>query len=359
MTDGEMLTGRTPAVSVILASYNAAPWLATALDSIVHAALQTSWPVELVVVDDGSTDDTAQMLADYKAACAIPMRVISQQNSGRFLAFYAAAEAASGERILIMGDRMLMQPDAFEYLERVDPTLPEGQVWNGHVPTAPDGPLVSRFWEVPLHIFWGSYLADPKPTEITQANFDRVPKGTGSLLIGRQFFLDACKAVWPKENAALVSDDTKLLRYVVEHRPMRLDPGFGAIYRPRVNVRSFLSHAYTRGTLFVDSYAGTSLVRNILLVGLSILPIVFVIAIVAALVTGAWAFLIVLVALAVLGLLAPAAVAATRKAPARAILSYVTYVVPFGAVFWAGLVRGVVVHRRAFRRPRRGTSNAQ
>lgn len=356
MTDGETLTGRPAAVSVILASYNAAPWLAEALDSIVQAALRTSWPVELVVVDDGSTDDTAQMLADYKAACVIPMRVVSQQNSGRFLAFYAAAEAASGARVLIMGDRMRMQPDAFEYLERVDPTLPEGQVWNGHVPTASDGPLVSRFWEVPLHIFWGSYLADPKPTEITEENFDRVPKGTGSLLIGRQFFLDACKAVWPEENAALVSDDTKLLRYVVAHRPMRLDPAFGAIYRPRVNVRSFLSHAYTRGTLFVDSYAGTSLVRNILLVGLSVLPVIFAIALVAALVTGAWTFLLVLVTLAVLGLLAPAAVAAIRKAPARAVLSYVTYVVPFGAVFWAGLVRGVVVHRRAFRRARRGTS---
>lgn len=359
MTDGGMRADGTPAVSVVLASYNAAPWLATALDSIVHAALRTSWPVELVVVDDGSTDDTARALADYQAACPIPMRVVSQQNTGRFLAFYAAAEAATGSRILIMGDRMRLQPDAFEYLERVDPGLPDGQVWNGHVPTAPDGPLVSRFWEVPLHIFWGSYLTDPKPTQITEENFDRVPKGTGSLLIGRQLFLDACKAVWPEDNAALVSDDTKLLRYVVKRRPMRLDPGFGAVYRPRVNVRSFLSHAFTRGTLFVDSYAGTSLVRNVVLVGLSILPVVYVVALLVALLTGAWSQLLLLIVLAVLALIAPAAVAAMRKAPARAVRSYLTYVVPFGVVFWAGLVRGVVVHRRAFARARTGISNAQ
>lgn len=359
VADGGMRADGTPAVSVILASYNAAPWLASALDSIVAAASRTSWPVELVVVDDGSTDDTARVLAAYQAACSISMRVVSQQNSGRFLAFYAAAEAAAAERILIMGDRMRLQPDAFEYLERVDPGLPDGQVWNGHVPTAPDGPLVSRFWEVPLHIFWGSYLADPKPTEITEKNFDRVPKGTGSLLIGRQLFLDACKAVWPEDNAALVSDDTKLLRYVVKRRPMRLDPGFGAVYLPRVNVKSFLSHAFTRGTLFVDSYAGTSPVRNILLLGFSIVPVMYVVAVLIALLTGSWNLLLLLIALAILGLTAPAAVAATRKAPARAVMSYLTYVLPFGVVFWAGLVRGVVVHRRAFARARTGTSNAQ
>lgn len=353
-----MHLGSKPAVSVVLASYNAAPWVTEALDSVVHAALRTSWQVELVVVDDGSTDQTAQVLAAYQAACSIPMRVVSQQNTGRFLAFYAAAEAAAGERILIMGDRMRLQPDAFEYLERIDPGLPDGQVWNGHVPTAPDGPLVSRFWEVPLHIFWGSYLANPKPTQITEENFDRVPKGTGSLLIGRKFFLDACRAVWPKDNAALVSDDTKLLRYVVKHRPMRLDPGFGAVYRPRVNLKSFLSHAFTRGTLFVDSYAGTSRLRDVLLVSLSIAPVVYVVALLVSLLAGAWPLLLLLVGLGLLGLLAPAAVAAIRKAPPRAILSYMTYVVPFGVVFWAGLVRGVVIHRRAFGRARTETSNA-
>lgn len=359
MSDAEMTSGRAPAVSVILASYNAGPWISAALDSIVHAAQRTAWAVEMVVVDDGSTDDTASVLANYRDACPIPMRVVSQHNTGRFMAFYAAAEAARGERILIMGDRMRLNPDAFEYLERVDPGLPEGQVWNGHVPTALDGPLVSRFWEVPLHIFWGSYLADPKPTQITEENFDRVPKGTGSLLIGRRLFLEACKAVWPEDNAALVSDDTKLLRYVITRRPMRLDPGFGAIYVPRVTVSSFLSHAFMRGTLFVDSYAGTSGLRNLVLVGLSILPIVYVVALLVALSIGGWSLLLVLVALGVLGLLAPAAVAAIRRAPARAIRSYLTYVVPFGAVFWAGLVRGVFVHRRAFARARKGTVNAQ
>jgi len=359
LSDDKIRTAEKPAISVILASYNSAPWISAALDSIVRAAQRTAWAVELVVVDDGSTDDTAHILSGYRDACPITMRVISQQNAGRFMAFYAAAAAASGERVLIMGDRMRLQPDAFEYLERVDPGLPEGQVWNGHVPTAPDGPLVSRFWEVPLHIFWGSYLADPKPTQITEKNFDRVPKGTGSLLIGRQLFLDACKAVWPEDNAALVSDDTKLLRYVIRHRPMRLDPGFGAIYLPRVNVRSFLSHAFTRGTLFVDSYAGTSLVRNIALIGLSVVPIVFIVAVLIAALNGAWASLLVLAALAVLGLLVPAVVAALRKAPSRAVLSYMTYIVPFGVVFWAGLVRGVVVHRRAFARARTGTVNTQ
>ena len=54
---------RAPAVSVLLAAYNCAPYLPAALDSILS---QTFTDFELVVVDDGSTDDTPAILA----ACA-------------------------------------------------------------------------------------------------------------------------------------------------------------------------------------------------------------------------------------------------------------------------------------------------
>ncbi|MFP3468389.1 glycosyltransferase family 2 protein, partial [Leifsonia sp. SIMBA_070] len=58
----------------------------------------------------------------------------------------------------------------------------------------------------------------------------------------------------------------------------------------------------------------------------------------------------VIVAVVVLGIAAPAAAAAGRRAPGRAVAAYLTYVVPFGAVFWAGRVRGLRVHRRSFAR---------
>lgn len=355
MTDAASSTpeqAREPGLdlSIVIASFDSAPWLPSTIGSLITALGRSSLRAEIVVVDDGSTDDTAAVLTRLLAESPVPLRVVSQANRGRFLARWEGVQAARSDRVLIFDSRLLMDPDAFAYLEAVDRTLPAGQVHVGHVPTDPSAPLVGRFWEVPTHIFWGDYLAHPAPTDITPENFDRVPKGTGCLVIDKALFVEACLAAWPEKDADLVSDDTKLLRFVAARRPLRLDPGFSALYRPRVTVRGFLRHAYDRGTLFVDSYAGTSPLRSAVLIALAVVPVIALLVLLVAIVAGLWWLVLVLVALVVLGLLAPAVVAALRRAPGRAVLGYLVYVVPFGAVFWAGLMRGLRVHRGAFSR---------
>ena len=51
-----------PIVTVLLPAYNAAAWLETALDSVLNQSLRD---FELLVIDDGSTDSTAQILSKY------------------------------------------------------------------------------------------------------------------------------------------------------------------------------------------------------------------------------------------------------------------------------------------------------
>jgi glycosyltransferase involved in cell wall biosynthesis len=337
-----------PQLSIVIASFDSAPWLPSTIGSLTSALARSGVEAEIVVVDDGSTDDTGTVLGTLAAESSVPIRVIAQENRGRFLARFAGVQAARSERVLLFDSRLLIDEDAFANLERVDALRPDARAWIGHVPTDPAAPLVGRFWEVPTHVFWGGYLAHPVPTDITPANFDRVPKGTGCLVIDREAFLEACRAAWPEENADLVSDDTRLLRHVAEHGALRFDPGFRALYRPRVTVRGFLRHAFVRGTLFVDSYAGTGLVRNLVLLALVVAPVLALLVIVLAAVFGLWWLIVLIVALAVAGAVALALVAAARAAAERAILSFATYVIPFGAVFWAGLARGVWVHRRAF-----------
>ena len=62
-------------VSLVIATYNHARFLGEALDS---AVAQTLEGVEVVVVDDGSTDDTEAVLARYGGR----LRVIRQSNRG-------------------------------------------------------------------------------------------------------------------------------------------------------------------------------------------------------------------------------------------------------------------------------------
>ena len=343
-----------PELSIVIASYDSAPWLPSTIGSLLTALDRSSVDAEIVVVDDGSTDDTAALLAGIAENSAVPIRVIAQQNQGRFLARWNGVQAARSDRVLLFDSRLLMDQDAFSYLERVDAIRPDRIAWVGHVPTDPAAPLVGRFWEVPTHVFWGGYLAHPVQTDITPENFDRVPKGTGCLVIDREAFLEACRVAWPEDNADLVSDDTRLLRHVATTGGLRIDPGFRALYRPRVTVGGFLRHAFVRGTLFVDSYAGTGLVRNVALAGLVAAPVVGLVVLVLAIAFGLWWLFWLILGLAAVGVLSLAAASALRGAAGRALLSWVTYVIPFAGVFWAGLARGVWVHRRAFRGSRLG-----
>lgn len=88
----------TPKVSVTMPCYNCAESVGRALESLIA---QTYGDFEIVVVDDGSTDDTARVLAQY-ARRDSRIRVISREHGGVIQAANAAIEAARGEYIARM-----------------------------------------------------------------------------------------------------------------------------------------------------------------------------------------------------------------------------------------------------------------
>jgi glycosyltransferase involved in cell wall biosynthesis len=83
-------------ISVIIGTYNYGRFIEEAVDSVL--AQDFNGPVELIVVDDGSTDDTALRLARYGAA----LKYIYQENSGQGAAFNAGFKAATGEIICLL-----------------------------------------------------------------------------------------------------------------------------------------------------------------------------------------------------------------------------------------------------------------
>ena len=91
-------------VSVILPVYNGASTIARALGSVFA---QTFTDYELVVVNDGSTDDTASALAAYGDR----IHVVSQPNRGLSAARNAGVGASSGELIAFIDDDDLWMPE--------------------------------------------------------------------------------------------------------------------------------------------------------------------------------------------------------------------------------------------------------
>lgn len=76
-----MTVGTQPDVSVIIGAYEAMPYLVECLASVEAQTIDPG-RMEVVAVDDGSTDGTGEYLEEFAARAAMPVTVIRQENSG-------------------------------------------------------------------------------------------------------------------------------------------------------------------------------------------------------------------------------------------------------------------------------------
>lgn len=114
-----------PLVSILIPCHNAAPWLATTLES---ALAQTHPSIEVILVDDGSTDDS---VARARAFESRGVRVLTQPCRGASAARNAAAAAARGDYLQFLDADDLLAPDKIaRQLARLA-TAPAGTVASG------------------------------------------------------------------------------------------------------------------------------------------------------------------------------------------------------------------------------------
>jgi glycosyltransferase involved in cell wall biosynthesis len=98
-----------PLISVVICCYNRARMLPQTLDSVLA---QTYRPIEVVVLDDGSTDDTPQVMQRY----ADRVRYHRQANQGVAHARTNAGRLATGPLIAFQDDDDLMAPGRLDVL---------------------------------------------------------------------------------------------------------------------------------------------------------------------------------------------------------------------------------------------------
>ena len=100
-----------PSVSVIIATYNRARYLAQTINSVLSQRFRS---FELIVVDDGSTDNTRELLHSY----ADRLRFFYQENRGPSAARNLGVHHARGEWIAIQDSDDLCRPNHLEVLFR-------------------------------------------------------------------------------------------------------------------------------------------------------------------------------------------------------------------------------------------------
>lgn len=166
-----------PRISVVLPVYNAVSSLSTCLDSILNQTL-SAW--ELIIVNDGSTDETGS-IADHYAALDQRIRVIHQSNAGVAIAFQNGIDPALGSYIARMDADDVMLPRRLEL---------QYNFLNAH----PDFGLVSGFVEFggsrehqngyALHVDWLNTLQTHE--EIFQARFIESPVANPSVMFRKE-----------------------------------------------------------------------------------------------------------------------------------------------------------------------------
>jgi glycosyltransferase involved in cell wall biosynthesis len=89
-----MTAAEGPTISVVVPAYNEERYIAEALDAILA---QTLAPLEVIVVDDGSTDGTAGVVGGYGDR----VRLIGQENRGCPGAFDTGFREAKGDYVAL------------------------------------------------------------------------------------------------------------------------------------------------------------------------------------------------------------------------------------------------------------------
>ena len=113
-----------PAITVFTATYNRAHTLPRVFRSL---QAQTFRDFEWVVVDDGSTDDTAALFADWVVQAGFPIRYFTQRNQGKHRAYNRAVKEAQGELFLDFDSDDACVPHALERFVHHWASIPDAE----------------------------------------------------------------------------------------------------------------------------------------------------------------------------------------------------------------------------------------
>lgn len=262
-----------PSLSIAVNNHNYGKYLGEALDSVLDQMAEGD---ELIVVDDGSTDESAEVLRQYEGRPAV--RVIRQENAGQVAACLAGIRAAGGEVVLLLDSDDYYLPG---YLERIrviytqEPTV--SMVFSTPELFGPETKDVAEMRETLQHISYeGGVLASTKWASLLFFEFVGTPTSGISmrrelaqrmLLLAPQLNTDYQHNELPAkllrvsiDAAAQASIDATLARCASVLDAIRFidpEPGFGY----RIHGKNKFAALPRRGQLYVRLLRKKSIIR--------------------------------------------------------------------------------------------------
>jgi glycosyltransferase involved in cell wall biosynthesis len=156
-----------PLFTIFTPTYNRAHTLRRAYDSL---SAQTLRDFEWIVVDDGSTDGTEDLVAGWLKSANFPMRYLRQDNSGKHIAHNLALDAARGKFFTCLDSDDALPADSLAKLARAWDAIPDSEKPNF---CGVDGLCRDQHGQ----IVGDKYARDPLDADMRERKYVHGPRG--------------------------------------------------------------------------------------------------------------------------------------------------------------------------------------
>ena len=244
-------------VSVIIPVYNVEKYLSKCIDSVVH---QTESDIEIILIDDGSTDACGQICDSYANADS-RIAVIHQKNSGLGAARNVGIQTATAPYLLFVDSDDYIDTDLIEKAYKASQEQHADIVMFGYNRIHEDG-SIDYSYDLPTSLSGISAcsLKDCSAFLITTpSTWNKLYKATlfeDVLFPARAWYedLQTIPKLYPKANAIYCMKDYRPYQYLLRHHPIMQNGNSEKTKTQRIQAVDELIRFFQKENLF-DAYA--------------------------------------------------------------------------------------------------------
>lgn len=238
----------TKQFSIVIPVYNESFFIKQTLTSLRDLKYPQD-DYEVIVVDDGSTDDTCEVVSKFPE-----VRLVKQEkNLGRYLTRKNGCYHAKFANVFFLDSRILIDPQLLAEASKCPNDHPVlGASFNlDAIGRESEMTWFENYYTLIRNKVFAKALKNHNPKFITLENFDETPKGTGVFCCPKKLLEEVFLEIGDVD---VLSDDTLLLKEICKRKEIYFTPHVKIYLFARQEFMKSVKHLYNRGPKFIEYY---------------------------------------------------------------------------------------------------------